>query len=122
MFKQLFLDNIQPCPHALSREKQETVLYSQSRDTLHKSQHWRPSKYLLHESCFTFWNLCLSPPQFVLLLVQSLIDNNSLKLSQNILEKSSFDEVKKVFSNDSDYVSRIRSIARRMHATSYEEV
>ena len=33
MFKQLFLDNIQPCPHALSREKQGTVLYSQSRDT-----------------------------------------------------------------------------------------
>ena len=49
-------------------------------------------------------------------------ENGSLKLSQNILEKSSFDEVKKVFSNDSDYVSRIRSIARRMHATSYEEV
>lgn len=83
MFKQLFLDNIQPCSHALAREKQGTVLYSQSRDTLHESQHWRPITYLIHESCFTFWNFCLSPPQFVLLLVQSLIDNNSSKLSQN---------------------------------------
>ena len=49
-------------------------------------------------------------------------EDGSLKISENILKKSSFADVKKVFSNDSDYVSRIRSIARRMHATSYEEV
>lgn len=48
--------------------------------------------------------------------------DGKLSISENILEKSSFDEVKKVFSNDSDYVSKLRTIARRMNANSYEEV
>lgn len=52
----------------------------------------------------------------------SIEEDGKLKVSENILKASSFDEVKKVFSNDSDYVSRIRAIARRMNATSYEEV
>lgn len=49
-------------------------------------------------------------------------EDGKLSLSENILKGSSFDEVKEVFSNDSDYVSRLRTIARRMHTTSYEEV
>ena len=49
-------------------------------------------------------------------------EDGKLSVSENILKQSSFDEVKKVFSNESDYVSKIRNIARRMHATSYEEV
>jgi len=49
-------------------------------------------------------------------------EDGKLSVSENILKKASFDDVKKVFSNESDYVSKIRTIARRMHATSYEEV
>lgn len=49
-------------------------------------------------------------------------EDGTLTVSENILKKSSFAEVKKVFSNDSDYVSKIRTIARRMNANSYEEV
>jgi len=49
-------------------------------------------------------------------------EDGKLSVSENILKKSSFDDVKKVFSNESDYVLKIRSIARRMHATSYDEI
>ena len=49
-------------------------------------------------------------------------EDGKLSVSENILEKASFDEVKKVFSNESDYVSKLRTIARRMHANSYDEV
>lgn len=49
-------------------------------------------------------------------------EDGKLSVSQNILKESPFKEIKEVFSNESDYVSRIRTIARRMHATSYEEV
>lgn len=52
----------------------------------------------------------------------SIGDDGKLSISENILKGSSFDEVKKIFSNDSDYVSQIRTIAKRMNATSYEEV
>lgn len=36
---------------------------------------------------FAFWNFCLSPPQFVLLLVQSLIDNNSSNIEPKSLSR-----------------------------------
>ena len=51
-----------------------------------------------------------------------MYQDGKLSVNENILKKASFDDVKKVFSNESDYVSKIRTIARRMHATSYEEV
>ena len=35
---------------------------------------------------------------------------------------SSFDEVKKVFSEDSEYMKSVKRIAKRMHATSEAEI
>ncbi len=49
-------------------------------------------------------------------------EDGKLTISENILKGSSFEDVREVFSNESDYVSRIRSIAKRMNATSYEEI
>lgn len=49
-------------------------------------------------------------------------EDGKLTVSENLFKNSSYDEVKKLFSNESDYVSRIRTIARRMNATSYDEV
>lgn len=48
--------------------------------------------------------------------------DGKLSLSENVLKASSFKKVKEVFDNDSDYISGVRKIARRMHATSYDEV
>lgn len=48
--------------------------------------------------------------------------DGKLTVSENILKSSSFDDVKEVFSNESDYVSNLRKIAKRMNANSYEEV
>ena len=52
----------------------------------------------------------------------SIEDNGTLSISDNILKNSSLKEVRKVFSDDSDYVRNIRNIAKRMNNTSYDEV
>ncbi len=52
----------------------------------------------------------------------SIEEDGSLSVSDNILKGSSFKEIRKVFSEESDYVRNIRTIAKRMHATSYDEV
>ena len=49
-------------------------------------------------------------------------DDGKLSVSENILKGSTFDEIGKVFSDESDYVRNIRSIAKRMNSTSYDEV
>lgn len=49
-------------------------------------------------------------------------DDGKLTVNENLLKSSSFDEVKKVFSEESDYIKGIRNIAKRMHATSAEEI
>lgn len=49
-------------------------------------------------------------------------EDGKLSISENILKGSSFEEVKEVFSNESDYISKMRTIAKRMNATSYEEI
>lgn len=49
-------------------------------------------------------------------------EDGKLTISENILKGSSFDEVKKVFSEESEYVKSIRRIAKRMHATSSAEI
>lgn len=48
--------------------------------------------------------------------------DGKLSVSENILKASSFDKVKKVFSKESDYVGKLKTIARRMHTTSYDEI
>lgn len=48
--------------------------------------------------------------------------DGTLSVSENILKASSFDDVKKVFSKESDYVGKLKTIARRMHTTSYDEI
>ena len=52
----------------------------------------------------------------------SIEDNGTLSISDNILKNSSLKEVRKVFSDDSDYVRNVRNIAKRMNNTSYDEV
>lgn len=49
-------------------------------------------------------------------------DDGTLTVNENLLKASSFDEVKKVFSEESDYMKNIRTIAKRMNAQSYEEI
>lgn len=49
-------------------------------------------------------------------------DDGKLTVSENILKGSSFDEVKKVFSEESDYMKSMKRIAKRMHATSEAEI
>ena len=49
-------------------------------------------------------------------------EDGSFEVSENILKASSLKEVKKVFSKDSDYINKLKTITRRMHNTSYEEV
>lgn len=49
-------------------------------------------------------------------------EDGKMSISENILKSSSFDEVKKVFSKESDYMKNMRNIARRMHAQSYEDI
>lgn len=49
-------------------------------------------------------------------------EDGKLSISDDILAKSDLNEVKKVFSNEADYISGIRKIARRLHNTSYQEV
>lgn len=49
-------------------------------------------------------------------------ENGTLSVSDNILKNSSMKEIRKVFSEESDYVQKVRNIARRMNNSSYEEV
>lgn len=49
-------------------------------------------------------------------------EDGKLSVNENILKKSSFDEVKKVFSEESEYITTVKRIARRMHSTSAEEI
>jgi len=49
-------------------------------------------------------------------------EDGKLSISENVLKASSFDEVGEVFSNKSEFINRVRTIARRMNANSYEEV
>ena len=52
----------------------------------------------------------------------SIEDDGKLTINETLLKKSSFDEVKKVFSEESEYITNVKRIAKRMHATSAEEV
>lgn len=52
----------------------------------------------------------------------SIEDDGKLSIRENLLKGSSFKEIRSVFSKNSDYMSGIRSIARRMNNTSYDEV
>ena len=52
----------------------------------------------------------------------SINDDGTLDLSDNILKKSSFKEIRNVFSDESGYVKNLRNIAKRMNNTSYDEI
>lgn len=52
----------------------------------------------------------------------SIEEDGKLSISENILKGSSFKEIRKVFSEESDYVRGIRNIAKRMNSSSYDEV
>jgi len=52
----------------------------------------------------------------------SIEDDGKLTINETLLKKSSFDDVKKVFSEESEYITSVKRIAKRMHATSAEEV
>ena len=52
----------------------------------------------------------------------SIEENGTLSVSDNILKCSTFKEIRKVFSEESDYVRSVRTIAKRMNASSYDEV
>jgi len=52
----------------------------------------------------------------------SIEENGSLSVSDNILKGSSFKEIRKVFSDESNYVSGLRTITKRMHNNSYDEI
>lgn len=49
-------------------------------------------------------------------------EDGKMSINENILKGSSFEDVKKVFSEETDYVKGIRNIAKRMHAQSYEDI
>lgn len=49
-------------------------------------------------------------------------EDGSLSISENLLKSSSLKEIKKVFSKESDYMNKLKTIARRMYNTSYEEI
>lgn len=52
----------------------------------------------------------------------SINDDGTLNLSDNILKKSTFKEIGKVFSEESGYVKSVRNIAKRMNTTTYDEI
>ena len=52
----------------------------------------------------------------------SIEKDGTLSVSDNILKGASVKEMRKVFSNDSDYVRGVRNIAKRMNSSSYDEV
>ena len=52
----------------------------------------------------------------------SIKDDGTLSISDNILRKSSFKEIRSVFSDESNYISGVRNIAKRMNTSSYDEL
>lgn len=52
----------------------------------------------------------------------SIKEDGTLNISDNILRKSSFKEIRNVFSDESDYIRGVRNIAKRMNTTSYDEI
>ncbi len=52
----------------------------------------------------------------------SIEEDGTLSVSDNILKGSSFKEIGKVFSKESNYVSGIRQISKRINNSSYNEV
>lgn len=52
----------------------------------------------------------------------SIEENGTLSISDNILKSSSLKEIRKVFSDESDYVRSVRNIAKRMNNSSYDEI
>lgn len=48
--------------------------------------------------------------------------DGSLKLSENILKASSHEDLSQLFSKKSQFMKETRTIARRIHATSYDEI
>ena len=49
-------------------------------------------------------------------------EDGKLSIAENTLKGSTWKELRKVFSEESDYVKNIRTIAKRLHNTSYDEV
>lgn len=49
-------------------------------------------------------------------------EDGKLSVNENLLKTSSFDEVKSVFSKESDYIIGITRIARQMHAVSSNDL
>lgn len=49
-------------------------------------------------------------------------EDGKLTVNENILKGSSFEEVKNVFSEESEYIKSLRRIAKRLHATSSAEI
>lgn len=49
-------------------------------------------------------------------------ENGTLSVSDNTLKGTTFKEIRNVFSEESDYIRGVRNIAKRMNATSYDEV
>ena len=52
----------------------------------------------------------------------SIKKNGTLSVSENILKGSSFKEIHKVFSDESGYIPSVRTIAKRMHDNSHDEI
>ena len=52
----------------------------------------------------------------------SIEKNGTLSVSENILKGSSFKEIHKVFSDESGYIPSVRTIAKRMHDNSHDEI
>ena len=48
--------------------------------------------------------------------------DGSLTVNENLLKKSKHEEVRKIFHKESEYINRTRSIAKRMHTTTYDEI
>ena len=48
--------------------------------------------------------------------------DGKLSINDTLLRKSSYDEISKVFSDESDYIGNLKRIARRIHTTSTEEI
>ena len=52
----------------------------------------------------------------------SIEEDGKLSVKENILKKSSFKEIRSVFSDESDYVRSVKNIAKRMNNSSYDEI
>lgn len=52
----------------------------------------------------------------------TLDKDGKMSVSENILKSSSFDEIGKVFSDDTDYMKELDRIAKRMNGEAYDDV